>query len=165
MSIFIETQSFIIFLLSIYFFETNLFLVVFFNSWDKSTKVALLKERVFIDTANQINIDFKKFEINLFSIQHQVIYQTSYKIIKDNLLVGIGPKMFREICKNEKYKTYTELDKSIDGCQTHSHNSYIQVLTETGIFGFIFLILIYFFISYQLFIKFLNSKKILMIMR
>lgn len=156
----------IIFLLSTFFIFNKFkklffisFLIIFLTSGISIMVNSQLKERVFINTTKQISLDFDNLEINLFSIQHQVIYQTSYKIIKDNFFIGIGPKMFREICKNEKYKTYTELDKSIDGCQTHSHNSYIQVLTETGIFGFIFLILIYFFISYQLFIKFLNSKK------
>ena len=116
-----------------------------------------LKERVFIDTANQINLDFKKFEINLFSIQHQVVYQTLQNY-KDNLLVALAQKCLEKFVKM-KICNIHKLDKSIDGCQTHSHNNYIQVLTETGIFGLIFFILIYIFICYQLFIKFLNYKK------
>tara|TARA_Y100001970_G_scaffold275450_1_gene376694 strand:+ start:563 stop:1849 length:1287 start_codon:yes stop_codon:yes gene_type:complete len=156
----------IIFLLSTFFIFNKLkklffvsLLIFFLTSVIAILVSPQLKQRVFNDTTNQINFDFKNFEINLFSVQHQVIYKTSYKIIKENFFFGIGPKMFREICKNKKYKTYTELDKSIDGCQTHSHNNYIQVLTETGIFGLFFFILIYILICYQLFLKFLNSKK------
>ena len=63
-----------------------------------------LKERIFSNTPQQINLDLKNFEINLFSVQHQVIYQTSYKIFKDNVFFGIGTKMFREICNSETFK-------------------------------------------------------------
>ena len=36
--------------------------------------------------------------------------------------------MFREKCKEEKYQVITELDHSINGSQTHPHNTYIQLL-------------------------------------
>ena len=42
-----------------------------------------------------------------------------------------------------KYKTFTDLDTSIDGCQTHPHNIHLQILTETGIIGYIFLLIVY----------------------
>ena len=77
-------------------------------------------------------------KINTFSIQHQVIYSTSLKIFKDNPIFGIGPKNFREKCKEEKYKTYIKEDHSVDGCQTHPRNTYIQLLVETGVIGFSF---------------------------
>lgn len=98
------------------------------------------------------------YKINFFSIQHEVIYKTSIKIFNDNKYFGIGPKMFREICKNEKYHTYTELDRSINGCQSHPHNTYIQILTETGIFGFIFFSYLYLFFLIK-FLKFIFNKK------
>ena len=41
--------------------------------------------------------------------------------------------MFREN-EEEKYQVLTDLDHSING-QTHPHNTYIQLLSETGIFG------------------------------
>jgi O-antigen ligase len=42
--------------------------------------------------------------------------------------------MFRIMCKVEKYKSGKE------SCQTHPHNFYIQLLAETGIIGFSFLL-------------------------
>ena len=41
-------------------------------------------------------------EISFFSIQHQVVYTSAYRIFKDNIFFGIGPKMFREKCKRRK---------------------------------------------------------------
>ena len=106
-------------------------------------------DRMVLKTIDQTNLLGKN--PNLFSVQHEVIYLTSLKIYKDNYLFGIGPKNFREYCKIEEYKTFTEQDFSVDGCQTHPHNFYIQLLTETGpigtfpiIFTFLTVIFIYF---------------------
>ena len=76
-------------------------------------------------------------KINIFSIQHEVIYRTALKIFLDYPIKGIGPKIFREMCKDSRYATFTKKDRSINGCQTHPHNTYIQLLTETGVIGFI----------------------------
>ena len=47
--------------------------------------------------------DILKSKPNIFSIQHQVVYQSAYKIFLDHPFFGIGPKMFREICKESRY--------------------------------------------------------------
>jgi|TARA_B100001079_G_scaffold271400_1_gene288728 O-antigen ligase len=79
-------------------------------------------------------------------------FLTAFRIFKDNIFFGIGPKMFREVCKRKKYIVKTKLDASVDGCQTSPHNYYLQILTETGIFGIIPIIIVFFGIMY-LFIK------------
>ena len=109
-------------------------------------------------TKNQILIDSK---IHPFSIQHQLIYETSLKILKDNYLFGIGPKNYRITCQN--YKTFSNLDRSEDGCSTHPHNTYLQLLVETGIIGFtfifiLFLLILYYFVKKIYFVNILNKK-------
>ena len=61
---------------------------------------------------------------------HDSMYKTSFKMFKSNLLLGVGPKMFRKECRNNKYY----IDKN--SCNTHPHNTYIQLLAETGNIGF-----------------------------
>ena len=107
-----------------------------------------IKERVVTKTIDQTNLFGEK--MNAFSVQHQVIYTTSLKIFKDYPFFGIGPKNFREKCKETKYKTYSKLDQSIDGCQAHPHNTYIQLLVETGIFGFISVFILFIYLNYLL---------------
>ena len=97
------------------------------------------KERMIDQTLNQTKIlenNILEMKFNIFSVQHQVIYKSSWKIfLDDNIIFGIGPKMFREICKNKKYHFRVEEDLSVNGCQLHPHNTYLQLLTETGIIG------------------------------
>ena len=132
-------------------------IIIFFIS----TNYPQVKGRMIDKTISQLNIlstNENKYNlkeekaIRIFSIQHQVIYTSAFRIFKDNIFFGIGPKMFREVCKRDKYIVTTKLDASIDGCQTSPHNYYLQILTETGIFGIIPIIIIFFSILY-LFIK------------
>ena len=69
-----------------------------------------------LDTENIKNDHIKlSNNITFFSIQHQVLYRSAYKIFLDYPFFGIGPKMFREICKMPKYKVTSDWDRSIDG--------------------------------------------------
>ncbi|MAJ23546.1 MAG: hypothetical protein CMI75_07180 [Candidatus Pelagibacter sp.] len=85
---------------------------------------------------NNENVNEKVF---IFSKVHNDIYVAAYKMFLDNKVLGVGIKNFRNFCGYKNYKS--ELS-----CSTHPHNTYLQILTETGIFGFLFLIfvLIYF---------------------
>lgn len=122
--------------------------VSFLNNSDIKNR---LISKTFNDFQSKLtdNISGNKYKINFFSIQHEVVYKTSLKIVKDNIYFGIGPKMFRIICKNDKYKTFTDLDRSINGCQSHSHNTYVQILTETGILGLLAIIIIFSIILFK----------------
>ena len=98
--------------------------------------------------------DILKNKPNIFSIQHQVVYESAFKIFLDHPVFGIGPKMFREICKNEKYQVFTDEDHSIDGCQTHPHNFMLQLITETGIIGLFPVITVFLLSVFYLFTNF-----------
>lgn len=80
---------------------------------------------------DQTNILLNKIKINAFSIEHQNHYISSIKMFRDNIITGVGPRMFRNLCGNKEYYLW-------EGCSTHSHNTYIQLLAETGLIGFIF---------------------------
>ncbi len=99
------------------------------------------KHRVFLQTFDQMGL-FSDKEIVFFSLQHNEIYKTAINISKDNLIFGVGVKNFRHNCGQEKYKT------SKYSCNTHPHNSYVQLLVELGITGLIFgfFILTFFFV-------------------
>ena len=91
-----------------------------------STAVLLIsdktRDRMINDTILQIFDENKNFQG--FSEQHNSHYQTSLKIFYDHKLIGAGPKAFRYLCNQEKYKIN---DLS---CSTHPHNTYFQLLAE-----------------------------------
>jgi len=103
-----------------------LILISFFNTG--------YKKRMIDNTVNQIflnNQDIsEKINFKIFSTEHQNHYKSALKMFWDNKLIGIGPKLFRKNCDKEKYKI------SFESCSTHPHNTYIQLLAETGILGF-----------------------------
>ncbi len=133
-----------------------------------------LKKRVVTQTLNQVlnkdrpeNLKLesdKSRKIMAFSYIHDQHYQTGIKIFKDNILLGSGPKTFRFLCKNKEYKV------GPDSCSTHPHNTYIQLLSETGLFSFVFIISIFFYFLYlvikELFFKkksFVNNLQVCMV--
>ncbi len=79
----------------------------------------------------------------IFSPAHDSLFRTAFKMFKEKPILGHGPKMFRVLCKEEKYRI------GIEPCLTHPHNFYMQLLAETGIIGFTFLFSILSFVIYK----------------
>ena len=100
------------------------------------------KKRIWDSTIDQIGINSKK--INLFSIVHESHYLSAYKMFLDKKFLGIGVRNFRNFCSQPEY--FGEHERS---CSTHPHNTYIQILAETGLIGFAFIILILFYFIFK----------------
>ena len=133
-----------------------LFLVIYFSNAFKNKEkifisliisilivvILIVSEDIFtrfiIAVKNQI---FINGNIVIFSKEHQAHYVSSIKMFLDQPFLGVGPKMFRFYCDDIRY--YVE-----NACSTHPHNTYIQLLAETGIFCFL--------IVFGVFVYFLN---------
>jgi len=123
-----------------------------------------IKERMINKTLNQTNITSvlevkdekqKKIDISkirIFSPEHQILYLTSWEIFKKNPLIGIGPKLFREYCNKDQYYRIVSSPSlgEFDSCSTHSHNTYVQLLSETGIFGTLPVFSVFLYLCYKL---------------
>lgn len=91
-------------------------------------------------------------EILIFSYNHEAHYKVALRMFLDKPLIGHGVKMFRFKCQ--------EFDPGPDGCATHPHNTYIQLLAETGLFGFTLVMSLFLLIFYMLIKKiFFQEKK------
>jgi len=79
---------------------------------------------------------------SIFTPEHDSLIRTAYNMFLDKPIFGHGPKMFRVICKDEKYAVGT------NSCDIHPHNFYVQLLAETGIIGFSFLFSAFAYVLY-----------------
>ena len=162
-----ERTSFVLLLLSILLFLLfnkpllkllipfiiSLFLILVIAYFDKN-----MRYRIFVEPLHQSNLaseklldEFKKEKnyyvhedevVLIFSKEHTQQYNTAFKMFLDNPITGLGPKMFRVKCSDKKYYS------GLYSCSTHPHNILMQILSETGIIGMLFyLIIIYFIIS------------------
>jgi O-antigen ligase len=109
------------------------------------------KNRVFNQTIEQMNLMSDK-KIYIFSEMHHNYYISGLKMFLDNKLFGVGVKSFQNRCSDPNYFVdYKEY------CNKHPHNTYIQILSETGIVGGLFLLAILFYF-FQFFFKHLFLK-------
>ena len=84
----------------------------------------------------------------LFTPYHQEHFETAIKIFLNNKIIGSGPNTFRFKCLD--FVDDQKFSQGINACATHPHNTYLQLLSETGILGFfsIFILFIFFCIKY-----------------
>ncbi len=100
-----------------------------------------IKERVIDRTYKELFFKYdlenetKTKKIQLFSQGHQDHIETGIMIFKNNIIKGVGVRNYRKECRKDIYKKVGEYY-----CTTHPHNTFIQILSETGLIGFIFFI-------------------------
>ena len=84
-------------------------------------------------------------KIYIFSKPHTDMYISAYRIFLDNKILGVGPRQFRNTCgffplgetnKNGRYDIF-KYKVSSYSCETHPHNTYLELLSEAGIFAFL----------------------------
>lgn len=101
---------------------------------------------------NDNNLDDKLY---IFSKPHTHMYGTAYNIFLDNKLFGVGPRQFRNECDNYRIGEYS--------CETHPHNTYMELLSEGGIFAFLIVFSVFILICFisikHLVFKLLKNKK------
>ena len=116
------------------------------------------KKRIFKDTIGQFKGEYytiflseeeneTKLNFMIFSFIHQTHYSTAYRMFLDKPIFGHGIKMFRFLCKDYEFKpkkiyldSFKNQTASSYGCSTHPHNTYMQILAETGLIGLLFLL-------------------------
>ena len=100
-------------------------------------------------------ISFDENEKNLTLYNYYLTSQygahalTSYYILKDNLLVGVGNKNFRNECVNYKNKILEKFKKNLFkdiGCSTHPHQIWYELLSEHGIIGTLLILIFFYFL-------------------
>lgn len=111
------------------------------------------KHRLVDQTINDFTRNSKD-TIYIFSKPHTDMYIAAYRMFLDNKFFGVGPRQFRNECDKYPVSEYS--------CETHPHNTYMELLSEAGIFACIIILFLFLFICYlsikHLIIKIFRKK-------
>ena len=161
-----ERTAFLLTLMSISY------IFVMINKYSKHFLLITIISLLFLTIINFKNptikarmIDYTKDQlgINKNSIHNMDIYMGHYLIAKElfqqNPILGVGPKNYTKHCNNnKKYQTLPYI------CTTHPHNSYIQLLAETGLAGALTILLLFIIFSVNsakyIYLKLFKNKTI-----
>jgi len=120
-------------------------LIISFLAFSPSVKTRI------IDTSLEgIELSEQKFIIGNYT--HYSFYTKAYMMFAEKPIFGHGPKIYRKLCNEERFKH--------DGwnyCSTHPHNTLMQLLAETGVIGTIPYLIILVFFLYKFFRKFVSN--------
>jgi len=75
------------------------------------------------------------------------LWESSYMLFKNNLYFGVGLKNYRVDCD---YQVDPRPQHPAQFCSTHPHNFVLEILSETGIVGFVIFSLFFFLLIVQL---------------
>jgi O-antigen ligase len=132
-----------------------LMISMFFFSYFKQDKTY---KRLLGHTVHQFTSLERKNSSNIFDYipsTHKNLYLNAYNIFNENKFFGTGPKTFRIESQKDKY------NNSLKTFNTHPHNTYLQLLSETGFIGFSFIFIIFLVFVYNsirhLFFKYSNK--------
>jgi len=87
---------------------------------------------------------------------------TAYKIFLNYPMFGIGVRNFNQECTKDLYND-EKLNYNKGRCSTHPHQYYFEILSETGIIGFIFFISTFIWILYSGFISYFKKKNLILL--
>ena len=143
-------KSFILFFCIVTFIETNklylnkkllfgifISLIVIFLLTTKYTLSKYSETFYRIQAGEKSNNFYQKFE----NIKYFAHYETAISIFKNNPVVGVGNKNFRNECGKEEYYR-KNLKFSQSRCSTHPHQIHFEILSEQGLLGYFLILLI-----------------------
>jgi O-antigen ligase len=99
-------------------------------------KVNINHNKLIIENNNDAIVSNKYY---IFSREHHGHYVVAVRMFLENPIFGQGPRSFRYLCSEERFL------KNDGICTTHPHNLFLQILAETGLFGFFFIFVLLIF--------------------
>ena len=96
-------------------------------------------QRAFFSTIEKI--------INWRSSDYGLVWQSAYDVWMQSPLFGVGLHKYREACVNLGIYGTSHMNAIGSGVCSHPHNISLQLLSETGIFGFMIFYLMVFYLT------------------
>ena len=117
--------------------------LIYFNPkiYDKQTE--FFKRVIDINKTENEFIEESIFFNRFQNIKYFAHYDVSLKIFKEYPLFGVANKNFRHECHNKKYFD-EKIRMSIVRCSTHPHQIHFELLSEHGVVGYLFFLIMMF---------------------
>ena len=160
---FYEKENFLKKIFSIFFTGIIIVLFISFNSeynkrfWGQFAK-PIVQGNIKTDKV-EIKERFSFKEVINFTV-YGANYDRAYRVFLDNKIFGVGIKNYRNESNKKKYEN-KNLHFNANASSIHPHQVHLELLAETGIFGylvFIIFIICSFYLSYK---NFLKSKNLI----
>lgn len=143
------------------FFRLFLLCLVLITTLSLSSQSHVIKRALSTFDILGINLSSSDIEDNNFLDSHYgAHFLTSIEIFKENPIIGVGNKMFREVCSADRYKNINS-NLSELRCATHPHNIYFQIISENGILGFITFLVFIFYVIKKAYVLMIFEKSFL----
>ena len=170
-----RTALFLILLIYFFYFliikkKLYFLIIIFLNfiflfNFNPDTKLVDKYTTFTLQQTGLINLFNKKSKndqiVRYYSEEHENLSFTAYVIFKNDYLFGTGVKTFYQEC--EKLKKINQLKENKRQnkleCSTHPHNTYLQILSEVGFFGFLMVSIFFINIFYKNFKIIIDKKK------
>ena len=123
-------SKYLVFLLTI--------LIIIISVFSINNKI--ISKRMFQTTLEQAGITKG---LDSFSSIYKGHYLIAWDLFKENKFFGVGPKNFNNSCENNLI-----YQKKPFVCTTHPHNTYMQLLSETGFVGFLTIFYLFLFLCF-----------------
>lgn len=136
----------------VYLFFSSLILILTFLNIDPNIKDRFINQVKNYQNQPESYIKVYNKKIWFFSEGHAQHFAAALNIFKNNKIIGTGVKTFRFQCKEKEYNI------SKYSCTTHPHNTYGQLLAETGLVGFLFILLFFLFLVLKIIKNFFSRN-------
>ncbi len=127
----------------------SLSLIILLLNFVPNSKKRIIDQTIYDFTRNTED------KVYIFSKPHNDMYITAYKIFLENKFFGVGPRQYRNSCNKYSVSEYS--------CETHPHNTYLELLSEAGIFAFLIVAILLILLTYisikHLIFKFIHGKE------
>tara|TARA_E500000178_G_scaffold337645_1_gene377059 strand:- start:1108 stop:2343 length:1236 start_codon:yes stop_codon:yes gene_type:complete len=163
-----ERANFIKLFLSIFLFLFFIIKTSFFKKVGISSIILVLLSIIVLTNENikyryydQVKIIYSSDGFNKYfkESQYGAHQDTAYKIFINNKFFGVGLKNFREESKREIYKN-DEFKKTDTRVATHPHQLHLELLSETGLIGYLTFFLLILYSIYYSMCNYLTNKNI-----
>ena len=139
-------------------FFISIFCIFLVSVYDQTTRNRMINQT--LNEFHEVD-ENNKFNLKFFTQAHQEHYLTAFKMFQDNIFFGQGSKMYRILCDQPPYDNIDTQCMTVNNTN-HPHNTYIQLLSETGLVGFLCIFIIFccllFYLTKQFFYMYFLKK-------